>query len=87
MGFLSVLKKSVYGPDFYKSLKDQPFSFSLKYFYSLVLVLSVIMCVIFSYIFLPKANLFFFNTKENFIKEFPDSLVINIEKGRVLTNS
>ena len=87
MQFARTIGQSIYGPDFYRSLFAQPLSFSLKYFFSLVLVLAVVHTATLSYTFIPLLNSFLKNLDSKILAYYPDSLEITIEKGEASSNA
>ncbi|MGB9608808.1 MAG: DUF1189 family protein, partial [Minisyncoccia bacterium] len=87
MNFFRTIKSSIYHPEFYQSeLLNQPISFSFKYFFNLIIVLSLILTIILSIDLVPKINLFFQNLGQNILKYYPQDLVITISKGEAKTN-
>ena len=86
MSFLQNIGKSIYSPEFYKELLGLPFSFSLKYFYSLAVVLAVALAVIFSFKIIPAAQPFLQSIGPQVLNYYPDELVITIKNGDVSTN-
>ena len=83
---LETIKNSIHSPEFYRNLQDKPFSFSFKYFASIIGLASLVLIIYFSAIFIPK-GLSIFNTLGQSIKnDFPTELEINIEDGVASTN-
>ena len=54
--FLKLVKESIYSPNFYRSVLGRPLSFSLKYFYTLVLGFSIVLTFYFSFLLVPRFN-------------------------------
>lgn len=86
MKTLDIVRKSIYSPDFYRSLFSEPLSFSLKYFYSLVIALSLALTVVFSFRLVQTVNSFFGNLSPAILNRFPDELVVTIRGGEARTN-
>lgn len=86
MSFLQSVGKSIYSPEFYKELFGRPFSFSLKYFYSLAAVLAIVLAAIFSFKIIPIAQSFFQSIGPEVLNYYPAELVITIKNGQASTN-
>ncbi|MBI4095094.1 MAG: DUF1189 family protein [Candidatus Liptonbacteria bacterium] len=86
MRFIEQFKKSVYGPEFYQGLFRRPLSFSFGYFYSLVLVLSLVLTAVFSVRLIPALNAFIANFGPSVLASFPDNLVIELKDGKASSN-
>ncbi|MDI6821235.1 MAG: DUF1189 family protein [Patescibacteria group bacterium] len=86
MTILNNIKQSILSPKFYQELPQKPFSFSIKYFYSLVLILAFILTIIISINFVPGLSLLLKNLSTTAVKSFPDNLVVTIKTGKVTTN-
>jgi hypothetical protein len=86
MEFLRTVHSSIYSPEFYKELFSRPFSFSLKYFYSLAAVLAVALAVVFSFKIIPAAQPFLQSIGPQILNYYPDELVITIKNGQASTN-
>lgn len=82
----SILKNSIYSPEFYRSLKEKKVSFSLKYYYTLALGLSLVLTVYYSFVFVPALSSFLREIGPQIIKNYPDELVVNIKDGKVSVN-
>lgn len=84
--FLDYIKQSVYGPEFYKELPAKPFSFSFKYFYKLVLVLSIVLAAHSSFKIIPDINSFLKTVNSEILNNYPKELVLNIKNGEASSN-
>lgn len=87
MKLIEVFKKSVYSPEFYRELQSKPLSFSIKYFYSLVLVFSIILTVLVSAQLIPAGSDFIKRIGPQLLSIYPDDLIITIKNGEVSVNT
>ncbi len=85
MKFIQTFKQSFYSPQFYRELKNKSFWFSLKYFYSLVLILAFVSAVVSSIFVLPMVKTLM-QKAEPFLRSYPSELAITIQDGRASTN-
>lgn len=81
-----LIRKSIYSPEFYRSILDKPFSFSLKYFYSLVLVFALVLTAVLSFNFIPYFSSLLGDVAPAILESFPEGLVITITDGIASTN-
>jgi len=82
------LQNSIYNPEFYKSLKNQPTKASLKYYFSFVTFISILSAIFISVFLLPK--IMFLTSKETFvnaINRFPADLEITVKDGIATSNA
>ncbi len=86
MKLIENFKKSIYSPEFYKDLQSKPLSFSIKYFYSLVLVLAVVFTFFISLVAIPLVSDFIKNVGPEFLAVYPEGLTLEIKKGEVSVN-
>lgn len=87
MNFYFQIKNSIYSPIFYqKDLIDLNFYDSLKYFFKLIILISIILVIVLSIDFIPKIIFFLNNLTINISKYYPDELEINIKNGETITN-
>lgn len=86
MKLFQLIKSSIYDPLFYKSLLEKPFRFSLQYFFSLVVVLSLISAVIFSISAVPAANSFFSTLGPKAVSYYPEGLEVTFKDGVASSN-
>lgn len=87
MSFLNTIKSSVYDPKFYSKIKHQKLASALKYFFLLILVLTLINVVALSYelgVRVPQEIKNFINQSVNY---FPQDLEVNIDHGQVTTTA
>lgn len=82
------IKDSVYSPVFYRSLSARPFSFSLGYFAAFVLIVSLLHTLWFWYgtAKVPALVPYLEKAGAALKADFPDDLVIKIDKGEVSVN-
>lgn len=81
-----LVKNSIYSPEFYRDLLGRPLSFSIKYFYSLALILALIATVIISWNLIPLAQSFLAGIGPQVLDYYPEELVITIKNGEASTN-
>lgn len=86
MNFFRNVANSIYNPEFYRRLLTQPFSFSLTYFYSIVLSLSFIITLVFSLSVLPEMSSLLSSLGPKIISYYPQDLVVTISQGEVSIN-
>lgn len=87
MGFLKNIQSSIYSPGFYTKIKNKSLGESLKYFFTLVLLLTLINVLVLSYelgIKVPQEIRNFISQTANSI---PEDLQVVIDNGQVSTNS
>lgn len=87
MGFLKSIRSSIYNPGFYDKIKQLGLGTSLKYFFVLILVLTLINTLILSYelaIKVPQEIKDFIGQTVNSI---PEDLEVTIDNGQVSTNT
>ena len=82
---MQIFKQSFYSPQFYRELKHKNFWFSLKYFYSLVLILAFVSAVASSIFVLPMVKTLM-QKAEPFLRSYPSELAITIQDGRASAN-
>ncbi len=78
---LEITKASIYSPDFYRGLLDTPLSWSMKYFFSLALILAVVSSAAFGIHAVPAINSFIVNLAPNILKYYPAGLEVSIKNG------
>lgn len=87
MNILLKIKSSIYSPIFYqKDLLNLNPSYSFKYFFALVSIVSVILTIILAIDFIPKTILFFDSLAVNILDYYPQELEIRIKNGEAETN-
>lgn len=86
MEFLNNIKSSIYNPDYYKEILNKPFSYSLRYFLSLVAIIALISTITFSFLTLPMINKFINETAPKALNYYPDNLEITVKSGKVSSN-
>lgn len=86
MSFFRNIKQAVYSPAFYKRIPDQTLGQALKYFFLLILILTVFNLIPLFYslfITIPQEVKNFITQSSNY---YPQELEVKIEKGTVSTN-
>jgi len=86
MKFLKDIKESVYGPSYYNAVKDKPFSYSLKYYLLLSLLVAFLSTVMLSFVVVPKIKTFLNVFTEEVLNIYPEELTITIRGGEAFTN-
>lgn len=84
--FLELIKKSIYSPGFYRSVLGRPLSFSLKYFYTLVLGLSIVLTFYYSFLLVPRFNSILRSVGPAILANFPDELQMTVRNGELSVN-
>jgi hypothetical protein len=82
------LSNSIYNPEFYKNLKNQPTKASLRYYFSFVTYISILSAIFISVFILPK--LWFLTSKDtviNAINQFPADLEVAVKNGIATSNA
>jgi hypothetical protein len=85
MKLREVVKKSLRSPQFYANLAKEPLSFSINYFYSLVLLLSLTLSIVLSLVLVPGIQLFV-KQATSVANALPDNFHVTITNG-VATSS
>lgn len=86
MNFLRLITQSIYSPEFYRKVMHERFSFSLRYFISLLLVLAVVLSIPLTVQLLPVARDAIGLTTSSILQAMPDDLVITLKEGKVTIN-
>ncbi|MFH0890833.1 MAG: DUF1189 family protein [Candidatus Liptonbacteria bacterium] len=86
MNFIQAFKQSFYSPRFYRELRDKNFWFSLKYFYSLAVILAFVSTIVVSIDILPSIKSFMAEV-EPYLRKYPADLVVSIKSGKASTNA
>lgn len=86
MQFFYHLRDSVYNPAFYQGLLSKPFSSSLKYFFSLVILLSFILTLVFSLRVMPQLGSLLNDLGPKLISYYPEDLVVTVDEGEISIN-
>ncbi len=87
MNFLQTIKSSVYNPQFYESLKKKSLGSTIKYFFLLILIVTLLNVLLLSYSLLvqiPQDLKVFINQA---VTSYPSDLVVEINNGIVSTNA
>ena len=83
MELFNNIKNSIYSPKFYQDLLAKPFSFSVRYFVLLALIVSLIGTINFSFTVFPAIKLFVDDLGPKIINYYPNDLQLTINKGQV----
>jgi hypothetical protein len=67
----ALFKKSVYSPEFYRELSHKPFSFSLKYFYTLASALAAAFAILITLFLVPAIFAFIRDIGPELANNFP----------------
>ncbi len=84
--FLAVLRKSVYAPDFYAGLPAKPFSWSIRYFLTLNLILAIVFTVVFGFKAIPSLVEFVNKLGPAIVQAYPEELELVFKNGKVSSN-
>ena len=72
------VKKSIYGPEYYRELEMRPFSFSLKYYSALALFVALLLTIVSSIPLVPEVSRAVREFPEKFFAFYPDQLEVKI---------
>lgn len=86
MNFLKKVRASVYGPEYYASLRDKSLSYSIGYFMALTAWLAVIVGAVLLLSFIPTINLFLSSATQKVVAYYPENLTITVASGSVSAN-
>ncbi len=86
MTLIETIKASIYSPEFYQGLRGRRVGFSLKYFYSLVIPLALILTAAFAVQVVPRFFGFLHELRPALAEIYPADLVIKIQKGQASIN-
>jgi len=86
MELLGNIRSSIYGPAYYASLTEKPFSYSIKYFLSLAVVLTVVLSAVMLFSIVPNVHSFLSTTSAKILDYYPSDLQVTISHGKVSTN-
>src|SRR4030042_4087478 len=86
MEFFKNIKASIYNPDYYRSVINKPFSYSLKYFFLFVLIVALVSMLLLSFTVVPKIKFLVNLFSEKILQYYPDELEITIKGGKASTN-
>ena len=86
MKFLQNIKNSIYSPSYYQELLTKRFSYSLKYYLLLALLMAAVITGVLSFTFVPKAKVFIETLGPKIVSGYPEELAITVDKGKVSTN-
>ncbi len=84
--FFDRLKQSVYGPSFYRDLLERPFSYSMRYYLELALLVSVLLTIVLSIPLVPRVDRFLGELPDAIMRSYPDGLVIEVTDGVARAN-
>ena len=80
MKLFKEIKKSIYGPAYYKSLIEKPLSYSIKYFLKVTACLAVFSAVVLLFSILPTVHSFLTSASERIVNYYPSDLKILITR-------
>ncbi len=87
MNFFKRIGASIYGPEFYRELLTRPFSFSLGYFYMLILSAAFVIALTLGFRVAPQLNAFLNELSADILKSYPDGLTVTVKNGEASTNA
>lgn len=87
MSFFKKVQSSVYDPHFYSKLKAQGLGTTLKYFFLLIALLTVVNTALLSYELLVRVPESVRNFVAESVKSYPADLEVDINDGQVTTNT
>lgn len=87
MDIFKKIAKSIYGPEFYRNLLSQPFSFSAKYLALFTLLFSLALAGVVSLRLIPEVSQIPKAVRSGVVENFPDQIEIVISKGAASTNT
>lgn len=87
MGFFNKIKSSIYNPDFYSKIKNEGIWGALKYFFLLVLIITVINTLILARELLVTVPTEIRNFVNQTVSSYPADLEVKLEGGQVSTNA
>ncbi|MDP3056956.1 MAG: DUF1189 family protein [bacterium] len=86
MKIIENIKSSIYNSAYYSEILNKPFSYSLKYFLSLICLIALVSTIIFTFSTLPKINKVFDEIGSNVLNYYPEELEITVKNGIISTN-
>jgi hypothetical protein len=86
MELLKNIRSSIYGPAYYASLSGKPFSYSMKYFLLLAVLLTVVLSVVMLFSIVPNVRSFLMTASSKIVDYYPSELQVTISHGKVSTN-
>ena len=81
------IQKSIWSPEYYDELLTRKAGFSWKYYWSVAMLIAVVMTIVTSLPLLPKLNSSLRAFPSSFLSYYPDQLEITVEKGHVRSNT
>lgn len=87
MGFFRTIRSSIYNPEFYSKINASSLGSALKYFFLLILSLTVVNTLILSYELGVKVPQEIRIALAQSVNSFPRDLEVNIDEGQVTTNA
>lgn len=79
------IKKSIYGPEYYRELFARPLSFSFKYYGGFVMLLALLLTITYSIPLVPLVSSTLRDLPQNFAAYYPDELEVPIVNGIATT--
>ncbi len=87
MQFLLLVRRSIYDPSFYRSIPQRPFSFTLRYFFTLTVGVAVAASVLVSLRAVPVLRDTLLELGKSFVVAVPQDFTVTIEDGVAQANS
>lgn len=84
--FIDMVQQSLYDPRFYRDLPAKAFGSSMRYFLSLIFVLSLGLTILVSILIIPPMNEVLSDLPDAVLAAYPDGLEITVDHGQVSTN-
>jgi hypothetical protein len=86
MSIFQEIKHSVYSPEYYETIYHRPFGLSMRYFLSLILLLSLLVTAVLSLIFVPHVYRFTTTLFDEAAQTYPSKLELIIKDGEASSN-
>jgi hypothetical protein len=86
MNFFKKVGSSIYSPVFYRELLDKPLKSSIRYFFTLILLLSLVFTAVISVTLIPNLHSFFSSLGTKVVAYYPEELQVTIKDGVASTN-
>jgi hypothetical protein len=79
------IRKSIYGPEYYRELPAKPLSFSFKYYGGLAMLIALFLTILYSIPLVPLVTNTLRSLPQNFAAYYPDELTVPIVNGIATT--
>ncbi len=87
MQFFSLIRRSIYDPSFYRGIPRRPFSFTLRYFFTLTVGVAAAASVLVSLRAVPVLRDTLLELGKSFVVAVPQDFTVTIEDGTAQANS